>query len=64
MCDSDKSLVVLARVTTACEETARRARPGRLTGEEVLFGMAAKIPKRRRVINDVHWTSKGDWPGQ
>ena len=38
-CDSDSS-PELDRVTTACEETARRPRPGRLTGDELVVGIA------------------------
>ena len=65
VCDCDSSLEVLelVRVTTACEETARRPRPGRFTGEEVLVGIAAKAPEKpgnQRCTRGID----GDWPRQ
>ena len=60
------------RVTTAWEDTARRPRPGRLTGEDVLealeVGMAVseKLPEEPQAGNQLCSLSIecGDWPRQ
>lgn len=71
MCDSDRSLG-LARVTTAWDDTARRPRPGRLTGEEVFetleVGMAVseELAEEPQAGNQLcsRGIECGDWPRQ